>query len=215
MAHATHHSMRAQGHRDHAEKLNALAGVSEADRKQDVSLIKKAVLQHEKNDHPGTKPTRLKLKTGGVAEGESAKKRLDRASGGRAKHKGKGTNVNVIIAPQGGGAGSGPGAMPPRPPMPPMGGPPPGAGAPPGGMPPGMPPRPPMGPPVGAGAPGMPPMAPHNRGGRAYAKGGSIRDGFGEDKDIGVHMTAGAASGEGREEKLASYGKNSMKKEKA
>jgi len=94
---------------------------------------------------------------------QASAKPMERARGGRAKHKG--TNVNVIVAPQGGT-----GAAPP-PPMPPLGGP--------GGPPPMMPPKPPMGamppggPPPGMpmamGAPGgVPPgiMPPRKRGGR-------------------------------------------------
>lgn len=36
-----------------------------SDISQDKKLVKKAIAQHEKNDHPGKKPTALKLKKGG------------------------------------------------------------------------------------------------------------------------------------------------------
>jgi hypothetical protein len=133
---------------------------------------------------------------------------IARARGGRAK-KGA-TNVNVIVAPQGGGA----------PPMPPpaLTGPPPGAGLPP------MPPKPPM----GAGPMGMPPgaaglpMAPGAPGGvppgivPPRASGGAVEKTL---KDEGLvrerasggrmpHMTAGAATGEGRLEKIGKHGKD-------
>ena len=148
-----------------------------------------------------------------------------RARGGRMK--GKGTHVNVIVAPQGAG---GPGAVPP--PVIPVGGPPPAAAMPPRPpmMPPGAPPMGGAMPPPGlVGAPGapggMPPgiMPPRAKGGRVKhadekedkalimktlrdegltradhevkrARGGKIKN---------IHdMTAGAASGEGRLEKI-------------
>lgn len=130
-------------------------------------------------------------------EGAKSKGKMGRfAHGGAVKHKGKGTNVNIIIG-QPGGAGAapqaGPSIMPPHMPM----------AAP--------PPPPPMMPPGGPGAspggPAMPPGAPppgmmHKRGGAAYKRGGKVYD-------------AGAASGEGRLEKVAAYGKNSKKPAKA
>lgn len=200
--HSTFGSLREQGHRDHAAKLRSH---TDGHHKTETSeAIKAAVHKHEKHDHPGTKPT--KLKSGGHVEGAKSRRRLDRASGGRTDHHGgkkggkghgKGNQVNIVVA-GGGDKGAAPGApgagapmMAPKPPMappmmpPPAGGPPgapPGAGA--------MPPRPPMaGPPVGAGVPGM-----HARGGRTGRKhGGKIAD--------------GAMSGPGRLEKMETYGK--------
>jgi len=102
-----------------------------------------------------------------AVEGSEAKERADkpsrRAKGGRTKARGN--TVNVIVAGSGGG----------RPPMPaPV-----VAGGPPV-APPAMPPRPPMAPP-GAMPPGGPPMGPpgmiRRDGGRAYAKGGAVKDG--------------------------------------
>lgn len=150
-----------------------------------------------------------------LATGGSVK----RASGGRAKKKGA-TNVNVIVAPQGGGA---------PPPMPPpvLAGPPPGA--------PPMPPKPPMGAgPMGMppGAAGLP-MAPGAPGGLPpgivppRASGGAVHKDEAQDKALiertlkneglvrerarggGMpHMTAGAATGEGRLEKIGKHGKD-------
>ena len=142
-----------------------------------------------------------------------------RARGGRMKHHGKGaTHVNVVVAPQGGGA---PPMMAPHPQLaalaagahPPMGGPPPG------GPPPGMPP-------MGAGPPGMPPPPGGGPGGppppMMRARGGKVMGDHpdaSQDKALiektlreeglvrkakggGVHMTAGAVTGNGRLEKM-------------
>lgn len=141
---------------------------------------------------------------------------IARARGGRAAKGKHGTHVNVIVAPQGAGGpppGAGPspqlaalaaGAHPPMggPPMPP-----PGAGGPPPGGPPMMPP----------GGPGGPPPGPPMR-----ARGGKVMGGHpdaSQDKELiqktlreeglvrkakggGIHMTAGAVTGEGRLEKM-------------
>lgn len=141
-------------------KHYARGGSVHSDEAEDKALIRKEVkgdaLKHEGkgSKHRGDKVAR-------------------RAKGGHVKHKGSGkTSVNVIVAPSGSGA---------HPPMPAVGGPPPGAGAPP----PMMPPKPPMMPPPGAGAPpmaglggppGAPPMPPRSQGGRAYAKGGMVKE---------------------------------------
>lgn len=120
-----------------------------------------------------------KRKRGGKVEGNEPRHRMDRPHRAHGgKVAKKGTTVNVVIAPQGGGS---PASGPPMPPPAPPMMPPPGA------MP---PPRPPMaGPPVGMPPPGAAPMMPRKDGGR-------------------VHMTAGAGSGEGREQKIREYGAN-------
>jgi hypothetical protein len=150
----------------HLTKHYAAGGAVHEDEVADKKLIKRAV-----------KKTVLKV------EGHKAKHRADRphrARGGKVKGK-KGTTVNIINAPghaMGGAPGQVPGgamppAMPPRPPV--AAAPPSMPGAPPASpamMPPGaMPPRP--------GMP-MPPqgmMPPRQQGGRAYAKGGAVKDG--------------------------------------
>lgn len=155
------------------------------------SVAADAVGQHEAHDHKGAPKTKLKLKSGGKAEGGAAAPRLDKlARGGAAKKKGAATKVNIVIAmPKGGddkaaqavgmmqGAAGAKASMP-KPMMPPMGAGPAGPGA---GGPPPLPPMPPQGP----GAPTMPPPGGMKRGGRA-----KLPD-------------AGAASGEGRLEKAA------------
>ena len=192
MAHDSHSDLKRQSHKDRADKLRHLARGGSADAAEDKKMIEKAMREHEAHDHPGTAPTKLKLKSGGTAEGEKAKKRLDRpgkrdafAHGGAAKKhgKGKGTNVNVIVAPGAGGDRPVPVPVP--------------VGGPPGGPVPGMAaPRPmpapgpgPVGMPPGAGGPppGLPP-------GLARKDGGSV-------------MKAGARSVLGRLEKIEAYGK--------
>ncbi len=186
-----HSTFKKQAEHSHAAKHRAmgLASGGTADDREDKAIadreIKKAFSAHDSQLHDGKK-TRLKLRDGGTAEGDSAKPRHDRAhraAGGGTKKGGKGSHVNVIIAPQGGqhppmGGMAPPGAMPappihpPGPPMPPpMPPPPPGMAGPggPPGMPPGMAPRPPM---MG-GAPGG--IPPRKDGGRITRKdGGSI-----------------------------------------
>lgn len=216
MAHPTHGSLRAAGHRSHAEKVaHHRAAGGHVDAAEDRKMIAAAVHKHEKHDHPGV--ARTKFKDGGAVEGEKAATRLDRpghAKGGRTKGGAK-THVNVIVAPQHPPMAGGP-PMAPHPMMPP-GAPPPGA-APPGvagppgagGPPPGaMPPRPPMGPPVGAGVPGM-----RSRGGRTgHAGGGKV--GPAEDKPFSGHAEEnhekvssepGGGSGLGRLDKIKDYG---------
>lgn len=177
-----HAAFRRQAKRDHEEQVKhhshfAAGGhVKHEDEAEDKKLVKEMV-GHAK----------IKLKDGGEIEGKSAKRRLDRAAGGRTGKKGASKTVVNIVMPQGGDKSpmmppGGP-MMAPHPPMPPppmM--PPPGAGGPPG-MPPGMPPRPPMGGPMPP--PGMP----------MRKRGGKVPE-----------MDAGSGGGLGRLEKMKDYG---------
>lgn len=114
----------------------------------------------------------------GPIEGGTARPRMDRA---KPKKKGGGkTTVNVVVAP----------ARAEQPPAMPMGAP--ALPMPPPGPPPPMPMRPPMPMPPPGPAPGMPMAPPGGPGGPPMpmrAAGGRLG------------MTAGAGSGEGREEK--------------
>lgn len=132
----SHAEIRKMARKSHDEKVRAFGG----DVKEDKAMIKSAIMQHEKNDHPGTKPTRLHLASGGAVEGEASKPRMDKRARGGSMKKKAGTHVNVIVAPSHpqpvpvpmGGGGGGP--MPPMGPPPGAAGmmPPPGAGGPPG-----------------------------------------------------------------------------------
>lgn len=179
--------------------------------------VDSGVHQHESHMHKGEKKTKLKLATGGHAEGGKASKRGDKMnrapfkSGGHTKHSKGGTKVNVIVAPGGGqqqggdpkqafqaGAQMGAKAVAQKmagghPPMPPGGA--------------GGPPPPPMGgaPGPGAGGPpppgmggGMPPKPPGmmNKGGRTKA----------------YPIDDGAGGGEGRKEKAKAYGAKPRKR---
>ena len=141
----------------------ARGGPAHSDAKQDESLIRKAIEEHEDHEHGG-KHTKLKFKAGGAVEGEHARHHMGkRARGGRAGKGGKHV-TNVIVAPQGGGAPGG-GMRPPMPPPQAMQAPPPRPAAPP-------PPPPPQGAmPQGAGGPPMGGMRPPG----AMKRGGGVK----------------------------------------
>ncbi len=195
-----HKSLRAQAVSQHDSRVRERRGESPSDAAADVARVKKAFSEHDNQLHGG-KTTRLHLRDGGCADGDSSAARLDRpgrARGGKAPKKAH-TNVNVIVAS--GGKGDAPtpvpvpvpAAGPPRPPMPPPGGmPPPGAGGPPGmggppmGGPPGMPPP-------GMGPRPMPPGMPMR------ARGGGVSDASEpHGKELAFTMKAGASGGAGR-----------------
>ena len=133
-----------------------------SDAKEDEALIRKEVKPSALKHHHG-KPH--KAAGGAVAPRQD---KVQRARGGRTKHKGH-TSVNVIVAPQGGH---------PNAPMP-M----PSAGPAPAPAPAPMMPRPGVPTAAGAGAPmpgGMPSpgLGPRRDGGRAtYARGGGVKSG--------------------------------------
>lgn len=165
-------------------------GGAVGDEAEDARMVSRGVHEHEANMHKGEPKTKLKLRSGGSVDGESARHHLAKRARGGATHGKKGsTKVNVIVAPQGGGgARPVPVPVPTRPPM--------AVGAP--------PPAPVGAPPMGAGMPmgarpGMPPPgAPMMR-----ARGGKV-----------PHMEAGAASGPGRIEKTHEYGEGGFKPKK-
>lgn len=225
----SHASFRRQSRSSHAAKVRAFGGRIDAGDRA-------AVHKHERAMHKGKPLTKLKTggrvdgkksphgshrpkrrDEGGRVTDPAAEARDKRdnygsghlkkevhARGGKAGGSkgggGKASHVNVIV----GGhppmtpppAAPAPMAAPPRPPMapPPMA---PMAGAPAGGQAPmAVPPRPPVmpgGPPPG-GIPPMGGMGMRKRGGAVFKRGGK------------VEYEAGAATGEGRLEKVANYG---------
>lgn len=186
---ARHHEMHVGRRRAHKlvhGKEYARGGHS--DEAADRSLFKKMIHEHEQKVH-----------------GHKGKHRQDKfARGGRTKKHG---DVNIaIVTPHRQGATPVPVPAGAPPPMP--AGPPPGMGAGPPGMPPGLP-------------PGGPPMGLRARGGRAYKHGGHVPGGAATKSNLkgwanyakhGTHlatggkvkMTAGAATGVGREEQAHS-----------
>ena len=98
----------------------ARGGSVHSDAKEDASMIRAGVAQHEAHDHKGSAKTKLHLGDG--VDGEKGRTHLAKRARGGATHGKKhhgGTKVNVIVAPQGGGAPGMAPAMPPHPPMPP------------------------------------------------------------------------------------------------
>lgn len=184
MAHPTHTSMKARGHRDHSDKVKRFTSdhTSEAEIKRVVKPeIKSAMAEHERHER--------------AEFGKGDHTRLHLARGGAAKKPKGGNHVRInIVHP--GAAGGLPGAPPGpamRPPIPSAAPtvPPPAMG--PGGPPGAMPPRPPMGGGMPmARPPGASPMMVRKAGGRVNkARGG------------GIFPHAGGKSGVARLEKAA------------
>ena len=153
---AEHHD-RAHGMIARTGNKMARGGRAHPDKMEDEALIRKALNEHDEQQHGGKK-TKLKFASGGGIEGEGAKHHMGkRARGGHAGKGGKHV-TNVIVAPQGGGGMHPPMAPPPAmqaaprpapPPMPPRPAAPPPSAPPPGAMPPGA-----GGPPMGMRPPG-------------------------------------------------------------
>lgn len=65
--------------------------MDKADKKQDVALIKKAMKQHDKQEHKGGKGTKLALKKGGVTSldmkkyGRNLARAMNQKSSGRGR----------------------------------------------------------------------------------------------------------------------------------
>ena len=145
-------------------KCYARGGGVHGDEAEDKALLKKSV-----------KASCMRADGGAVQA--RADKAVRRAKGGHVKHKGSGkTNVNVIVAPSGGkppmaGVGMPPvGAAPPMPPKPPP-------------VP--MPAQVPPGGPSGLG--GMPPPPIRSDGGRAFKRGGGVKEKMSGEKHHGKH----------------------------
>lgn len=186
----------------------AKGGAVHSDEAEDAAMIRKAMGDHDKQQHGGKHTDLKNLGSGG-------KSRMDKyARGGKVKHGGgkHHTKINIVVAPKAGAD------MPP-PGMPPAGGP---IGTPPAGGPP-MPPKGPMPPPPSPMGGGMPGIGGMKRGGKVKSKSGlaspenlkkwseHASSNSRYERGGKVPMKAGADSGEGRLQKVKAYGKNAKK----
>ena len=120
-------------HKAKAHKMLSDSGYSVSKAKggaiaKEKAIVKKAIKQHEAHEHKGQPKTKLKLKSGGVADHEKSNHRADKpsrlAKGGKAH-----TKINIMVAPGKGGDNAPaapmnlpggnitPPQMPPRPPV--------------------------------------------------------------------------------------------------